>query len=459
TYRDYVQGRKRLSIQTGFSDAGRFIGQIPATLAIERYYDSLSALVAKAKLQNVETLIFSTHGESMGRGAHPGDLHQRLHYLMTDESRRRFADAKIPVKHETSFQGGDGYMTFGNRALTTRALASVVMDGEIPEETVDPFYTEQNFNLDFFLRLRAFQQKLFAHDGYRAVLGAFGANLLFKTGSRPVKRQGEHTSDRGNPARMRAIPNNAILQQFGYLANVVAGLGIAVGSEVDHFNKLARSSKRLQSMLAMVAHAKTISSLNAMGANAKIFDAGFWAARASWGREQALNSAFRTLATHLLPDDRESDIAELVHLLRLDAIDLHAILTDLNIEDGMTPDENRLELDLLQAIRLAVMMRIFILAAQLPRFTPQDGLSHTQVLEMALGLDIPDVLEVLRKAFPHSNRTIDEKDEFNEPASYRPRGVNDYGRLETEILTPMENSYEFVREIGTGISHHFGAFG
>jgi len=78
---------------------------------------------------------------------------------------------------------------------------------------------------------------------------------------------------------------------------------------------------------------------------------------------------------------------------------------------------------------------------------------------MALGLDIPDVLAVLRKAFPHSNRTIDEKNEFNEPASYRPRGVNDYGRLETEILTPMENSYEFVREIGTGISHHFGAFG
>jgi phosphoenolpyruvate carboxylase len=459
TYRDYVKKRKRMSIQTGFSDAGRFIGQIPATLAIERYYDSLAALVAKAKLDGIETLIFSTHGESMGRGAHPGDLHARLHYLMTDESRRRFADAKIPVKHETSFQGGDGYMVFGNRALTTRALASVVIDGAIPEATSDPFYAEQNFNLDFFLRLRAFQQKLFAHDGYRAVLGAFGSNLLFKTGSRPVKRQGEHTSDRGNPARMRAIPNNAILQQFGYLANVVAGLGIAVGSEVEHFSKLARSSERLQSMLAMVAHAKTISSLNAMAANAKIFDAGFWAARASWGREQALNSAFRTLATHLLPDERESDIAELVHLLRLDAIDLHSILTDLNIEDGTTPDENRLELDLLQAIRLAVMMRIFILAAQLPRFTPQDGLSHTQVLEMALGLDIPEVLTILRKAFPHSNKKLGDKDEFDEQASYRPRGVNDYGRLETEILTPMEHSYEFVREIGTGISHHFGAFG
>ena len=461
TYRDYVKGRKRLSIQTGFSDAGRFIGQISATLAIERYYHGLAAMVQKSDLAGVETLIFSTHGESMGRGAHPGDLHTRLHYVFSDEARRRFSDSNLPVKHETSFQGGDGYMFFGNRALTARALATIIMDGEAPAAENDPFYTEQNFSLDFFLRLRAFQQALFAHDGYRAVLGAFGPNLLFRTGSRPVKRQGEHASDRGNPARMRAIPNNAILQQFGYIANVVAGLGTAVGNDRDRFNKLAKSSRRLQSLLAMIAHGKMVSSLNAMGANATVFDAGFWASRASWGREEALQSAFRTLATYLLPDDRQGAINELVHHLRLDAIDLHAILEDQNIEGGKVPDASRLELDLLQSIRLALIMRIFILAAQLPRFAPQDGLSHGQVLEMALNLEIPDVVGIMRKAFPHGAKTsADAKGAgFDEPASYRPRGIDDYGRLETEILEPMERSYEFVREIGTGISHHFGAFG
>lgn len=457
-YREYVVGRKRISIQTGFSDAGRFIGQISATLAVERYYKALASIVDAAKLEGIETLLFSTHGESMGRGAHPGTLYRRLHYVMTNEARRRFGAANIPVKHETSFQGGDGYVFFGNRALTTRALATIVMDGDIPPAEKDPFYSAQDFSFDFFLRLRGFQQDLFAHDGYRAVLGAFGPNLLFKTGSRPVKRQGDHASDRGNPARMRAIPNNAILQQFGYIANVVAGLGTAVGVDRDRFYKLAKKSKRLQSLLAMIAHGKTMSSLNAMAANAQVFNAGLWASRASWGREEALNSAFRTLATHLLPDDRYGDISELVHLLRLDAIDLHAILADLNIEDGMVPDENRLELDLLQAIRLALIMRIFILAAQLPRFAPQDGLSHTQVLEMALSLEIPEVLSILRKAFPHDEKDVTAKS-FDEQASYRPRGIDDYARLETEILTPMEISYEFIREIGTGISHHFGAFG
>ncbi len=100
-------------------------------------------------------------------------------------------------------------------------------------------------------------------------------------------------------------------------------------------------------------------------------------------------------------------------------------------------------------------------AQQAVQTTPQDGLSHTQVLDMALGLEVPEVLTVLRKAFPHSVKNSGEKNDggFDEAASYHPRGVNDYGRLETEILTPMECTYEFVREIGTGIAHHFGAFG
>ena len=41
-YRDYARVRGRVSIQTGFSDAGRFVGQIPAALAIERLHGRLA---------------------------------------------------------------------------------------------------------------------------------------------------------------------------------------------------------------------------------------------------------------------------------------------------------------------------------------------------------------------------------------------------------------------------------
>ncbi len=98
------------------------------------------------------------------------------------KSRWRFFRDDLPVKHETSFQGGDGYLFFANRQFAQRALATIVMSGKDPGEGEDPFYTDTNLTLDFQLRLRDYQQHLFAHPGYRALLGAFGANLLFKTG-------------------------------------------------------------------------------------------------------------------------------------------------------------------------------------------------------------------------------------------------------------------------------------
>ncbi|WP_139247963.1 phosphoenolpyruvate carboxylase [Hyphomicrobium sp. CS1GBMeth3] len=458
-YREYVTKRGRIAVQTGYSDAGRFIGQIAAGLAHERLHHGLAEVVRKAKLKNVETLIFSTHGESMGRGAHPGPLRRRLRYVFPGESRWRFFRAGLPVKHETSFQGGDGYLFFANRAFSQRALATIIMSGKDPGEGEDPFYTDHNLVLDFQLRLREYQQHLFAHPGYRALLGAFGTNLLFKTGSRPAKRQGDHYSDRGDPARMRAIPNNAILQQFGYVANVVAGLGAAVGSERERFIEMAKQSQRLRPLIEMIARAKQLSSLNAVGANAIIFDAGFWAQRASWGREPHLDGAFKFLAEHLLDDDRAGKIIGLAHFLRLDAIELHGILEEIGVEGGKIPDDHRLELDLLQAIRTALIMRIFILTAQLPRFTPTNEVTHAEIIGRALGLEIPDVIKVVRQAFPRRVDDPHDDDSFQEEASYLPKGIDDYGRIETEILDPMEQAYELVREIGTGISHHWGAFG
>ncbi len=460
-YRDYVKKRGRLAIQTGFSDAGRFVGQIAATLAIERLHHALADHVKSAGLEGVETLIFSTHGESMGRGAHPGSIKKRLQYLLPDDCRKRFVEHGLPLKHETSFQGGDGFMFFSNIALTSCALTTIIEDSEEPRDSHDPFYDDENLSLDFYLRLRTYQQNLFAHQGYRALLGAYGGNLLFKTGSRAVKRQSDAATpaDRGDPARMRAIPNNAILQQFGYVANVVAGLGYATEYDRDRLVELAKNSERMRTMFEMVARGKQLSSLNAMGANAYVFDAGFWASRASWGREPHLEAAFRTLSTHLLSDNRASDINGLMHHLRLDAIDLHAILEELGLEGGKVPDDTRLELDLLQAIRLALIMRIFILSAQLPRFAPRNDMTYEQLLSLAMALDIPEVLAFMRQAFPHQSAAVIDGAGYLERATYRPHGIDDYARLETEILAPMEDAYEFIREIGTGISHHFGAFG
>jgi hypothetical protein len=57
-------------------------------------------------------VIFDTHGESIGRGAHPSGFPDRFAYVASAMSRRHFAEAGLHVKQEVSFQGGDGFVHF-----------------------------------------------------------------------------------------------------------------------------------------------------------------------------------------------------------------------------------------------------------------------------------------------------------------------------------------------------------
>ncbi len=114
-WRQYLRGRGRLCIQTGFSDAGRYIGQPAAAAAIERIRLQLTELLKAHGLTDLEVIIFDTYGESIGRGTHPSSFADRLRYYDTPESRRRFAAAGIALREESSFQGGDGYIYFLNR--------------------------------------------------------------------------------------------------------------------------------------------------------------------------------------------------------------------------------------------------------------------------------------------------------------------------------------------------------
>ena len=142
SYSKYIKKRGRLCVQTGFSDAGRFIGQIPAALAIERFHGQLADVVRKdAPGTDITVLIFDTHGESMGRGAHPTSLRDRFEYVMTPWVRWRYRSFDIALHHEVSFQGGDGYVMFGSGKLALKTLVSMITCGcegamEAPERSV-----------------------------------------------------------------------------------------------------------------------------------------------------------------------------------------------------------------------------------------------------------------------------------------------------------------------------------
>ena len=83
--------------------------------------------------------------------------------------------------------------------------------------------------------------------GYAALLGAFGPALLDPTGSRPAARQSDGMAGAArirHPRELRAIPNNAILQQLGWCANTLQGLGAAAARHPETFAELRREQPR-----------------------------------------------------------------------------------------------------------------------------------------------------------------------------------------------------------------------
>ncbi len=78
---------------------GRYIGQAAASFLIERLRLRLAAALVRQGLTDVQVVLFNTHGESIGRGAHPASLLDRLRYLAPEQSRAAFVTNGIAVIH------------------------------------------------------------------------------------------------------------------------------------------------------------------------------------------------------------------------------------------------------------------------------------------------------------------------------------------------------------------------
>jgi len=254
-YREYVEDRGLFAIQTGFSDAGRFMGQIPATLAIERLQSHFAREMERHNMPDVTALVFNTHGEGLGRGGHPGTVKERLDYAMSPWAISQFERRNIHLCHETSFQGGDGYLWFQTPELADATIFSLIggRNSDRSDAANDPFYTEKDFSWDVYRTIGSEQDALYSDPNYVGLLGGLGQNMLIPTGSRAVKRAKSGSgADMFNPRLLRAIPHNAILQQFGTPANIVYGMGRAGRIDREKFETLYNNSARAKSIFDLV---------------------------------------------------------------------------------------------------------------------------------------------------------------------------------------------------------------
>ncbi|MDE2563680.1 MAG: phosphoenolpyruvate carboxylase [Sphingomonadales bacterium] len=463
-YRAYARLRGRVAIQTGFSDAGRFIGQIPAALAIERLQGRLAQAMKANGLTDVAALVFNTHGESMGRGAHPSGFTDRLTWPLSRWARSRFARAGIALEPEASFQGGDGYLFFRNRAL---ALATLTRIAEAEVSLAggngdDPFYDRTDLSLDFYRSIRRVQREHLESATYSRAVTAFGLGLLKGTGSRVSRRQSDINSDRSMSLRqIRAIPHNAILQQLGYPVNVIAGAGTAAGEETEAIAELLGASQRGRQLVRLLLAANGLASIKTVAAHGELFNSAYWASRPYRGTENQLEPACLALAEHLTKDDRTGVFRRLASRLRVDWMKLHRLLalvpggTGERDEQG---DEDRRVIGLLQALRLSLLMHMFLRAVEVPPFSRANDVSREDVLEMVLSLRVEDALAQLRRAYPvvepHlSDFTVDE------PTDYPDHGGEDYGAIRARFIDPIDRAHTLNLRIAVAIANYFGAHG
>ena len=460
-YRDYARERGRVSIQTGFSDAGRFIGQLPAALAIERLQGSLARTMARHGLTSVSALIFNTHGESMGRGGHPAGMADRLTWPMSVWARQQFAEAGIRTELEASFQGGDGYLFFRTPEL---ALATLTRIAEVETQALpgdqDPFYTRTDLSLDFYRGIRRVQRDFMGSRTYARSLTAFGLGLLVETGSRKSRRQTDLAADRGMSLRqIRAIPHNAILQQLGYPANLIAGVGTAAVEDVEGIAELLAASVRGRQIIRMLRAADRLASIKSAAAYGELFNSAFWASRPYRGTEPHLEAACLALADQLTTDDRNSAFRTMTSRLRVDAVKLHRLLELIPDEgSGEGREELRRSLGALQALRLALMQFIFLRAVRIPAFSRSNDVSREDVLQMVFSLRIDEALTQLRRAYPVLSPSLTDY-AVNEPADYPDVAGHSYALIRQELIDPIEDAYRLCLRIGVAIANYFGAHG
>ncbi len=174
-----------MALQFGYSDSGRYVGQLAASYLIERLRLKVADLLVRHGLTGVELMLFDTHGESIGRGAHPGSLLDRLRYLSPGVARQAFAGAGIVARARRARSRAATATCCSARRSSPAPPWRASRGTPLPRvpKAPDPIYEEPDFAADFFTSVGISMQGLVEDPGYAGLLGAFGPALLDPSGS------------------------------------------------------------------------------------------------------------------------------------------------------------------------------------------------------------------------------------------------------------------------------------
>ncbi|MCF8475098.1 MAG: phosphoenolpyruvate carboxylase [Emcibacter sp.] len=462
-YFAYVKKRKRLCIQAGYSDAGRYLGQVAAGLAIERLRIKLIKLWGKFDLADVELVIFDTGGESVGRGGHPDGFEGRLNYMHTPEARRLVKEYNVTYKQEFSLQGGDGYLWLHTPDLAFATLSRVMENMLSPVESdADPFYENIGWSLDFFLTVKGYNNVISDNPDFMRMISILGTDVSYPSGSRMTVRQDEGVASRPleKLSQIRAIPNNMLLHQLGFLANSLGGVGIAISQDGYGFWKMYDHSPRLRHIMKLVSAALDVTDEDFLGAYTALFRPRYWMHTANHEEESHDQNRMLRLAKMIRKHGVSEGLNRVEFTLREDLMYLRDGIKGREMPApryGLNSEE-KTYYTLLHVVRMTLVQKMFMLITRIPRFRDHKGLSVDDLILKILRFQISPTILLLREIFPLEGAYEIDPDNPEE-ISFKGDEVQGYKYENRQIFDEIEVTYDQIRRISQSVSAFIGAMG
>ena len=115
-------------------------------------------------------------------------------------------------------------------------------------------------------------------------------------------------------------------------------------------------------------------------------------------------------------------------------------------------------LELLHAVRIALIQRLARLIVGVPEFNPRGEVTLAAVQERLLRLDGPTVLDRLAEFFPSRPDASSDLD-FAEPSTYAATGADGYRREHEQVFAPIARLHALILRISSAVTCEIGACG
>ena len=115
-------------------------------------------------------------------------------------------------------------------------------------------------------------------------------------------------------------------------------------------------------------------------------------------------------------------------------------------------------LQILHALRLALIMKMMIISTELPA-ADDESTSQLNTLKRLQTFDINGVLADLKERFPEHRAALDWTEQLSVKTDLPVAPPGGFQHITETIIVPLERAADLVRQITVAITHHYDAFG